>query len=131
MTKVKTNFPSFIKKVEQRQYDKLVVATQMIEGVAIKKTSTVFKNSKGNLRGNMYSKVFKRSKELVGRIGNTSVYARIREFGGVIKAILAEYLHFEIDGHWVKVKQVTQNATPYLTPAIEETKTKVLKILAS
>ncbi len=119
-----------MKKVELRQFDRLNVATRFLKGKAIQKTTSVFDNSKGALRGNMYSKVFKRGKRLIGRFGNSAVYAAQREFGGVIKADKAEYLQFQIDGHWVKVKQVFQKATPSLTPAYEENKKTVLRILA-
>ena len=45
--------------------------------------------------------------------------ARMREYGGIIKAINAPYLVFQTkDGAWHKCKSVTQPATPYIRPAV-------------
>lgn len=49
------------------------------------------------------------------------VYARIHEFGGLIKAKGDKYLTFRTkDGAWHKVKTVQMPARPYLRPAFDE-----------
>ena len=77
-------------------------------------------------------------------------YARIHEFGGIIKPIDAEWLVFKVksaqgvcidkttgrvrptkagtEWSWVKVKQVTMPARPYLGPALETCKAKFADI---
>lgn len=48
-----------------------------------------------------------------------TVYARIQEKGGVIKAKRAPYLRFEYPaGQWHRVKQVTIPARPYMAPTL-------------
>lgn len=48
------------------------------------------------------------------------IYAAIHEFGGVIKAKVAPYLVFQIDGKWIRTKSVIIPARPYLRPAVDE-----------
>jgi phage gpG-like protein len=49
------------------------------------------------------------------------VYARIHEFGGLIKAKSGKYMTFMTkDGAWHKVKSVKMPARPYLRPAFDE-----------
>ena len=55
-----------------------------------------------------------------GSWGTNLVYAAIQEFGGIIRATKAAYLHFRTkSGNWVKVKQVKIPAQPYLRPAAD------------
>ena len=41
------------------------------------------------------------------KLATRSVYARIHQFGGIIKAKTAKYLKFKINGSWISKKQVT------------------------
>lgn len=48
------------------------------------------------------------------------VYAKIHEFGGIIKPIKAKALFFiDSDGYWNTVKVVHMPARPYLRPALD------------
>lgn len=53
-------------------------------------------------------------------VGTDIEYAAQREFGGTIIAKQAPYLVFRVGGRLVRVKSVTQQATPYLRPAFDE-----------
>jgi HK97 gp10 family phage protein len=55
---------------------------------------------------------------LVGVFG--VVYAKIHEFGGVIKARAAKLLVFRIGGKLIRTKSVHIPARPYLRPAVDE-----------
>jgi len=57
--------------------------------------------------------------------GTPQVYARIHEFGGVIRPKNAKALVFQIDGHWVVTQKVTMPARPYVRPALDSEKNKV------
>lgn len=58
-------------------------------------------------------------------------YARIQEFGGTIQLISPnQFLQFEIDGHMVRTRQVTLPARPYLEPAMETAKPKVIEAMS-
>lgn len=66
--------------------------------------------------------------EFRSRVGTDHPGGRIREFGGVIRAVRKRFLHFKTrDGRWVKVRQVTQRPggysngfRPWLRPAAYE-----------
>lgn len=59
--------------------------------------------------------------ESKGTIGNSKVYSRIHEIGGVIHAKNSPYLRFQTaDGGWVTVESVTIPARPTLKPAITD-----------
>ena len=51
-------------------------------------------------------------------IGTNVKYARIHEFGGVIRAKNAPYLAFKIGEKFIRKKQVVIPARPFLSPAI-------------
>lgn len=56
--------------------------------------------------------------------GKQKLYALIHEVGGTIRARRAPYLHFKVQGHWVRVKQVRIKAKHYFSKGIEETRRK-------
>jgi HK97 gp10 family phage protein len=47
------------------------------------------------------------------------IYAKIHEFGGIIKARSAKFLRFQVEGQWVMTKSVHMPARPYLRPAVD------------
>jgi len=55
---------------------------------------------------------------LVGPFG--VVYAKIHEFGGVIKSRPGKGLRFQINGEWIIRQSVTIPARPYMRPAVNE-----------
>lgn len=64
-----------------------------------------------------------------GRVGTNLIYSLIHEVGGTIVPKNAEYLHFKVDGHWVKTKVVHMPARPYLRPALDSKRAEVLAAL--
>jgi len=61
------------------------------------------------------------------RVGTDVIYAAIQEYGGVINAKNAPWLTFKTDdGEWHRVKSVTIPAHPYLRPAMDENREKVI-----
>jgi phage gpG-like protein len=84
-----------------------------------------------------------------GEVGPNMIYAAIQEFGGVIHAKGDGYLTFPINvgsrfmslrgnkrlkspktiTQWVRVKQVTIPARPYVFPALKQNKGKVLDLI--
>ncbi|MCB1833934.1 MAG: phage virion morphogenesis protein [Geminicoccaceae bacterium] len=53
-------------------------------------------------------------------VGTNVVYAAIHQFGGVIRATAAPWLRFRVGGRWVKKKQVTIPARPFLGAGPED-----------
>lgn len=53
-------------------------------------------------------------------IGSNTPYAAIHEEGGIIRPKRGQYLTFQVQGRWVRVKQVTIPARPYLKPAVAD-----------
>ena len=63
-------------------------------------------------------------------VGTDLVYAKQKEYGGVIKAKNAPYLVFQIDGQWVQIKQVYQAPQPAFRPAMDENWKKYQRMYA-
>jgi len=63
-------------------------------------------------------------------IGTDKVQAKQLEFGGVIEAKNAPYLVFQVDGHWVQVKQVYQPGHPHFRPPLDQNGSKYQDIIA-
>lgn len=92
-------------------------------------------NNTGTARGDLLNStghiVDKRGMQSAVTIGNGKVYARIHEFGGVIKAKNGDYLKFRLpDGSFVQVKQVTIPARPTLRPALMAHSDRPPKLMA-
>lgn len=83
-----------------------------------------FRQRTGNLASNWETVLDDvQDKKAVGHTAPLSVYARIQELGGVIRATNAPALRFQTDdGEWHIVKAVTIPARPYLRPAADERK---------
>lgn len=61
-------------------------------------------------------------------VGTDLEYAAQREFGGTIVPRNASALHFQLeDGTWITTRSVTQEATPYMRPAIDTTEAEVVQ----
>ncbi len=73
----------------------------------------------GRLRSSIKSGVKQRIDSLIGYIGSNIIYAKIHEFGGIIRARAAKFLKFQVEGKWIIASQVTIPAKPYLEPAIK------------
>ena len=54
------------------------------------------------------------------------IYARIQEFGGTIRPVHAQFLHWTTDGVDHFARQVTIPARPYLRPAVEDHKPQIM-----
>lgn len=59
-------------------------------------------------------------------IGTNVIYAAIHEFGGTIVAKNGPFLHFVIDGRHVQTRSAQMPARPYLRPAINDNKKKIV-----
>jgi phage gpG-like protein len=78
------------------------------------------------------SKTEQLDNEYRSKIGTNVKYARIHEYGGLIRAINAKFLRFKTsDGKWHAKKEVSIPARPFLRPAIEDegNQREVLNIL--
>ena len=64
------------------------------------------------------------------KVGTDKVYARIQEFGGIIKVKKAKFLRFfwKKKGVWVQTKSVRIMAQPYLRPALSQNAIRIGKI---
>lgn len=111
MRRWERDMPGFTRLLLQRFSTKLVAMSQERAGDVLNVITGRLRNSiTGKLKGNDTLEV---------GAGTNVVYARIHEEGGVIKAKNAPYLHFQVGGRWVKTKQVTIPARPYVRPSIE------------
>lgn len=54
------------------------------------------------------------------QVGTNVAYAAIHEYGGIIRPKSEDYLHFQVNGNWVKTKEVHMPERPYLRPALDD-----------
>lgn len=81
---------------------------------------------RGDLRRSItHVKPFRRGNSIVGQVGTNKEYARIQEFGGVIRARNHPYLVFKVNGSWVSVKSVRIKPKWYLRDAVRSTTPKI------
>lgn len=85
----------------------------------------------GRLRSSIKSGVKQLANNLIGYIGSNIIYAKIHEFGGIIRARAAQYLKFQVEGKWVTASQVTIPAKPYLNPSITENINKIKELIGT
>lgn len=86
----------------------------------------------GTLQRSIYVRTVKSSQGWSGTLGASAPHARIREYGGTIRAKNKPYLKFRArSGQFVQVKQVTQQATPYMRPALRQSRTDIVRELRS
>jgi HK97 gp10 family phage protein len=64
-------------------------------------------------------------------VGTNVIYAVIHEFGGIIRAKNAPYLHFVIDGRHIFTKVVHMPARPYMRPAVDENREAIFETIAN
>lgn len=114
-----------------------------------KLSGTVLHVRSGRLRGSITHEVSRVGDDLIARIGTKLVYARIHEFGGIIRAKNHPYLVFPIRGvqttgargqllkrprhtieTWVRVKQVTIPKRPYMVPALKGKRQEIIQTIA-
>jgi len=103
----------------------LLASTLLVQNDA--KKNAPFK--RGNLRRSITSKVTK----FEAKVGTDVIYAKIQEFGGVIRPKKGQYLRFPIKGQWVTVKSVKipkYRGKGYLTPALQNNKKKITDIFS-
>ena len=64
-------------------------------------------------------------------VGTNVVYARVHEFGAVIRAKNAPFLKFQVGGKWVQKKQVLAPARPFMRPALIRNRGHIQAALAT
>lgn len=103
----------------------------------------------GRLRSSITHRLERIGGDLAARVGTKLIYARIHEFGGIIRAKNHPFLVFPIRGvqtvgvrgqqlkrprhvieQWVRVKQVTIPKRPYMVPALKEKREEIIKIVS-
>jgi len=126
---------SLIKKLEQKtgEYaDKLEAAVTagalLVENEA--KNKAPYKT--GTLKRSIHHETVEKSHDrVVVAVGTNLEYAAIHEFGGTIESKTG-YLVFQTDdGEWHSVSSVQIPARPYLRPALDQNKEKIINEIAA
>ena len=96
------------------------------ERVAVKLAGNEYKNDvqpllqykSGTLRRSVHVEPSEENGHPIALVGTDVIYAKQREYGGIIKAKNGPYLRFKTyDGNWVTTKQVYQPPHPAWRPA--------------
>jgi phage gpG-like protein len=118
------------REIPGRIYSAMVQACSLVEnraktyhlaGYTLKAGTHVLQRSVKSRVGNELGKV-------VGRVGSPIVYAAIHEFGGIIRPKNAKYLVFQINGTWIRTKQVTMPKREWLSKSLNDVKGQIEKI---
>jgi hypothetical protein len=125
-----TNLPS-VQRAMRGFSDELEgeLGTSLRAGMEFAKAKAVYLAPKQSrkLAHSIYVRTYKARKGWASNLGANTPYARIREYGGIIRARNGQYLKFRArDGRFVQVRQVTQRATPYLQPAIRQSRAQIV-----
>jgi len=83
-------------------------------------------NRTNNLRSSIHGEASATDSEITGIVGSNMIYAPVHEFGAVIRAKNAPFLRFQVNGHWVSVKEVTIPARPFLAPAVDAMRQEII-----
>lgn len=90
----------------------------------------VFSNKQtGALRNSIAYETKQTGTGAEAEIGPSVIYARIQEYGGTIRPVHAQALHWVMDGQDYFAKQVTLPARPYLRPAAEDHITEISQVM--
>lgn len=133
-TRLFTELPRRIREVGARRG--LLKAAILLEShIKLNKLSgQVLHVRTGRLRASLAHRLVGRGDELQAVVGTRLVYARIHEYGGIIRAKRAPYLVFPITRlgatSWVRVKQVTMPKRSYLRPALVEKRREIIEAVA-
>ena len=132
------------KKIPNVLYKKMRDITLMLQSYVQKRklSGQVLRVRTGRLRSSITSRVEKQDKEIIGRIGTNVIYGRLWEKGGTIPAHeirpkRAQALHFYTKGGGEVFCKVvhqparTVKARPFLRPALEENRQRILGMLGN
>lgn len=85
-----------------------------------KLSGQVLRTRSNVLRSSINAKTTSYKNSIIGQVGTNVKYARIHEYGGIIKAQRAKYLRFQIGDRWVMRKQVVMPQRSFLRSALKE-----------
>jgi hypothetical protein len=112
---------------------KIGATVQKNERAAVSLAGNAYKNDvqpllqykSGTLRRSAHVELSSEGLHPIALVGTDVIYAKQREYGGVIKAKNGEYLRFRTyDGKWVTTKQVNQPPHPVWRPVFDNNKQK-------
>jgi HK97 gp10 family phage protein len=120
-----------------KDLEKIAQGIQKNERAAVKLAGNAYKNDvqpllqykSGTLRRSVHVEPSEEGGHPVALVGTDAIYAKQREYGGVITAKNAPYLVFQIDGHWVQTKSVYQPPHPVWRPVFDNNLPKYRDIM--
>jgi phage gpG-like protein len=121
-----------------RDLGKIAADVQRNERAAVSLAGNAYKNDvqpllqykSGTLRRSVHVELTTDGIRQVALIGTNLIYAKQREYGGIIKAKNGPYLRFRTyDGKWVTTKQVYQPPHPAWRPAFDNNLPKYRDIM--
>lgn len=85
----------------------------------------------GHLQQSIQQEVTEASTKITGKVYSAGdvKYAAIHEYGGVILPKNADYLVFQIQGQWKKVKSVTMPERSYLRSTLHEQEPHIIEVM--
>jgi phage gpG-like protein len=125
-------------KMLERDLGKIAADIQRNERAAVNLAGNAYKSDvqpllqykTGTLRRSVHVEPSEEGGHPLALIGTDVIYAKQREYGGVIRGKNGGYLRFKTyDGQWVTTKQVYQPPHPAWRPAFDNNKQKYRDIM--
>jgi hypothetical protein len=88
------------------------VRAKLNGGVLNRRTGTLYDSAQGEVTNDAAG--------VVGTVFSNTPYSRAQEYGATIVPTNGEFLKFQIDGHWVQVRQVVLPERSYLRSTLAE-----------
>jgi len=127
LDEAKKGIEKTVKAIPGRIYDAVVQACSLIEIRA--KThhlaGETLKPGTHRLQQSVKSMVTRSITGVSGRVGSPVVYAAIHEYGGIIRPKNAKFLMFQINGTWIRTKQVTMPKREWLSKSLKDVQGKI------
>ena len=122
-------FQSASQRVSQVMREKIQIALYGLEGqIKDKLSGKVLHVRTGRYRSSITNRIEGTGTDIVGKIGTNVEYARIHEYGGIIRPKEKKFLHFVVDGHEIFVEAVKMPKRPIWEPTLKENREKIIAL---
>jgi len=118
--------------VEKEVMDKHLSGPKMPRGVGSKTRGTLQPGSGSELLNSITSGVLKQGSKIIGRVSNDKhrlPYARIHEYGGIIRPKKGKFLKFTIGDRTIFAKQVKIPERSYMRSSLKAKRKTIISIL--
>lgn len=101
------------------------LATKLVRMTKKKLTGDVLNVRRGRLRRSIHAETEFTPEQAIAAVGTNVIYAKIHEYGGIIRPKTKKALKFQIGGSWVITKKVVMPKRSFLRSSMQELAPKI------